>query len=74
MGLAGLLKPEDAGADLPDDVVQGVGIAVDPFGGGGDAADLRRNVWQRVNGASVAFMARQQEILANVGVYPRRSS
>jgi hypothetical protein len=34
VGLAGLLKPEDAGADLPDDVVQGVGIAVEPFGGG----------------------------------------
>src|SRR5208282_4582156 len=37
-GLAGLVESEDAGADLLDDLVEGVNVAVDPVGGGGGAA------------------------------------
>ena len=33
-----MVEPEDAGADLLDDLVEGVDVAVDPFGGGGVAA------------------------------------
>lgn len=36
--MAGLVEPEDAGADLGDDLVEGVDIAVDPFRGGRVAA------------------------------------
>jgi hypothetical protein len=33
-GLAGLVEPEDAGADLRDDLVEGVDVAGDPLRGG----------------------------------------
>jgi hypothetical protein len=35
---AGLPEPEDAGADALDDVVEGIGVAVDPFCGSRVAA------------------------------------
>ena len=40
--LDGLLKPEDAGADLNDDPVERVDVAVDPLGGGRADVENRR--------------------------------
>src|SRR5580700_3525082 len=37
-GRAGLVEPEDAGADLVDDLIQGVNVAVDPLRGRGVGA------------------------------------
>ena len=63
-GLAGLLEPEDAGADLPDDLIEGVDVAVDPLGGGRVAA----------GGVALQFHAEGEQFLDDMVVQVARDA